>query len=81
MGRDPVIEDTERHYREEAEWERKRIKCDKCGDWIDPDDEVYEVKTEYGYEDFCKDCAIDYLNEEYSELDLINLLFVHRSAE
>lgn len=58
MNRDPVLEDTDRYYRERAEYERSLPVCACCGQPI-MSDTACEVRGTFfstSGEYFCEDC-------------------------
>lgn len=59
MNRDPVLEDTDRYYRQQAEYEKHLPICDGCGERI-MSETTCEVKGNY----YCEDCFTIWLTED-----------------
>lgn len=62
MNRDPVLEDTDRYYREQARYEQSLPICACCGQPI-MSDTACEVKGEY----YCEDCFTIWDTEDLVE--------------
>ena len=56
------------------------IECDRCGRYILPDTEQYIVHTDYGEENYCEKCAMELLQEQKTDSEILDEFFLHRTV-
>lgn len=56
------------------------IECDRCGRYILPDTEEYIVHTDYGEENYCEKCAMELLQEQKMDSEILDKFFLHRTV-
>ena len=71
---------------EGEQWIKKKkgavlmIECDCCGRYILPDTEQYIVYTDYGEECYCEKCAMELLQEQKTDSEILDKFFLHRTV-
>ena len=54
--------------------------CDRCERRIPTDSEMYFVHTDFGEENYCEKCAMELLQEQKTDSEILDKFFLHRTV-